>query len=222
MAAVLVRVHAAEEVALALRRVLAPALPVGHRQRQHLEHAAARVAGAVERAAADERLEHALVGHLRVDAGAEVEDRLEAPALVPRRDDRLDGADPDALHGVHAEADLALDHGEPDDAGVDVRRQHLDAHLVALVDVERHLVLGVHDARDQGRHVLDRVVGLEPGGAVADHRVAGGVALVERVVAGGLEVRPHLVGHRRRHVLLGEALHEGLLEGGHQLAGSSC
>ena len=35
---------------------------------------------------------------------------------------------------------------KPDVALVDVRRQHLDAHLVALVDVERHLVLGVHDA----------------------------------------------------------------------------
>ena len=43
------------------------------------------------------------------------------------------------------------------------------------------------------------------------------MALVERVVAGGLEAGPHLVGHRRRHVLLGEALHERLLEGGHQL-----
>ena len=83
---------------------------------------------------------------------------------------------------------LPLDDGEADVALVDVRRQHVDAQLVTLVDVEGHLVLGVHDARDERRHVLDRVVRLEPGGAVADERVAGGVALVERVVAGGLEV----------------------------------
>ena len=37
---------------------------------------------------------------------------------------------------------------------VDVGRQHLDAHLVGHGHVEGHLVLGVHDAGDERRHVL--------------------------------------------------------------------
>ncbi len=43
------------------------------------------------------------------------------------------------------------------------------------------------------------------------------MALVERVVAGGLEARPQLVSHAGRHAAGAETLHEGLLEGGHQI-----
>ena len=44
--------------------------------------------------------------------------------------------------------------------------------------------------RDQRRHVLGGVVRLQPGGAVGDQRVAGGVGLVERVVSRLLVRRP--------------------------------
>ncbi len=135
-----------EQPALPLSAVAAAALARGRRRRQRLEHAAARVAGRVEGAALDQRLERAPVDEGRVDARAEVVDRAER-TVGARRDDRLDGADPHPLDRVQAEADLAADDGKADLALVDVGRQHLDAHLVALVHVERHLVLGVHDAR---------------------------------------------------------------------------
>jgi hypothetical protein len=94
-------------------------------------------------AALDERLEHALVD----DRGSTRSQKSQIDSNGPpsrARDDRLDAPTPDALDGVQAEADLALDDGEVDLRLVDVGRQHLDAHLVARVDVERHLVLRVH------------------------------------------------------------------------------
>ncbi len=153
-------------------------------------------AGRVERSALDERLERALVHGLRVGALGELPDRLERAALAARPDDRLGRSLSDVLDGVQAEADLAFDDREVGLRRVDVRRQHLDAHLVARVDVERHAVLRVHDGRDQGGHVLVRVVRLEPGGAVRDERVAGGMRLVERVVLGRLHVLPELLRDR--------------------------
>ena len=99
---------------------------------------------------------------------------------------------------------------------VDVRRQHLDPHLVARVDVERHAVLRVHDGRDQCRHVLVRVVRLEPGRAVRDERVAGGMRLVERVVLGRLHVLPELLRDRPGDVVLRAAREELVLERRHQ------
>ena len=100
---------------------------------------------------------------------------------------------------------------------VDVGREHLDPHLVARVDVERHAILRVHHARDQRRHVLARVVRLEPGGAVGDQRVAGGVRLVEGVVLRRLHVLPELVGDPGRDAVRGAAVEELPLERRHQL-----
>ena len=74
--------------------------------------------------------------------------------VLARGDDRAAGRLADALHGVQAEADLAADDGEVDLRLVHVGRQHLDAELVAGVDVERHAVLRVHHRADQRRHVL--------------------------------------------------------------------
>ena len=81
--------------------------------------------------------------------------------------------------------------------GVDVGRQHVDPHLRAAVDEERHLVFGAHHRGDHRRHVLGRVVGLEVGGAVGDQPVTGGVGLVERVVGGRFVQLPEVLGDVR-------------------------
>ncbi len=115
-------------------------------------------------------------------------------AFLARANDRAACGLADVLHGVQAEADLALDDGEVDLRLVHVRRQHVDVQVVAGLDVEGHLVLRVHDRGDERRHVLARMVRLQPGGAVGDERVAGGVRLVEGVVLGLLHVGPELIG----------------------------
>src|SRR3954463_8736464 len=83
----------------------------GLRLLEHAEHALARSPGGAEGAALDERLDRALVDRARVDAGAEVPDRAELPALLAGRLDRLDGREAHALDRVEPEADVALvDH----------------------------------------------------------------------------------------------------------------
>ena len=192
------------------------ALAPAERVLERGQHRRARGAGRVERAALDERLERALVRDGRVDALGEVPDRLERPALVARGDDRAGRPLAHVLDRVEAEADLALDDREVGPRAVDVGRLDLDPHLVAGVDVERHAVLRVHHGRDQRGHVLVRVVGAQPGGAVGDQRVAGGVGLVEGVVLRLLHVVPELLGDVQREPVGGAALEELLLEGGHQ------
>src|SRR3954452_11959812 len=83
----------------------------GLRLLEHVEHALARGPGGAEGAALDEGLDRALVDRAWVDAGAEVPDRRELPALLAGRLDRLDGREAHALDRVEPEADVALvDH----------------------------------------------------------------------------------------------------------------
>ena len=120
---------------------------------------------------------------------------VNGPVLLAGALDRLHRGVADALHGVQAEADVAVDDHELVVGLVDVRRQDLDPHALRLVDEERHLVLGVHHRGDQRGHVLGRVVGLQPRRPVGDQRVAGGVGLVERVVGRLLVGRPQRLDH---------------------------
>ena len=69
---------------------------------------------------------------------------------------------------------------------VDVRRQHLDPHPPAVVDVfdEELVPLGaVHLGGEHGGHELGRVVGLEVGRLIGDQGIGGAVRLVEAVAA---------------------------------------
>ncbi len=81
---------------------------------------------------------------------------------------------------------------------VDVGHQDLDAHRPALAQVHRQLVLVVLHARKQAGHVLDRMVGLQPGGPVGDQAVAEGMALAERVVGERLDHVEQLRSRTRR------------------------
>ena len=68
-----------------ISRSLRELLPVAERLLEDGEHPHPRLAGRVERAALDERLERALVDDLRVDALREVPDRVERPVLARAR-----------------------------------------------------------------------------------------------------------------------------------------
>ena len=112
-----------------------------------------------------------------------------------RRHDAVDDVAPHVADGPEPEADVFPDGREVPDRLTDIRGQHLDAHSAALVQVHRHLVFRVADARQQRGHVLGRVMRLEVGGPVRDHAVRGRVGLVERVVREGQQDLPeHLDG----------------------------
>ena len=183
--------------------------------RQHGQHAAARGPGRVERAAADQRLDRLLVHAAAVDALAEVPDRRELAALLPGLDHGVHRRSADVLHRVEHEADVAAGDDEVVSGLVHVGRQHLDPHLLAARDEERHLVLGRHHRGDEGGHVLGRVVGLEPRGAVGDERVARGVAAIEGVVRCSFVDRPEVVDHSISGAGGAGAREELLLHPGH-------
>ena len=177
-----------------------------------LEHLEVALARAGQRTALDESLQHALVRHDRIDALGKVPDRLERAALGAGRDQRPCRTLPHALHGVEAEADLALDDREVDLRLVHVGRQHLDAELVARVDVDRHAVLRRHHRADQRRHVLARMVLPQPCGLVGDQRVAGRMRLRERVVGRLLDILPQLLRDTGSDAVLRGAVQELVLQ----------
>ena len=100
---------------------------------------------------------------------------MNGPPSLPGLDDRLDRLEADPLDRPQAEVDLPLVGDlERRLALVDVRRQDLDPHPPAVVDVldEELLALGaVHLGGEQGGHELGRVVRLEVGRLVGDQGV---------------------------------------------------
>ena len=129
--------------------------------------------------------------------GAEVEDVGEGPVGVALGHDPLHQALAHVAHrgqaeddGARAGAAVLADAAVRRELGhraVHVGHQHVDAHGPALGQVHRRLVLVVLDRGQQRRHVLDRVVRLEPRRLVGHEAVAVGVGLVEGVVGERLD-----------------------------------
>ncbi len=99
--------------------------------------------------------------------------------------DRFDRRLAHVLDRAQTEADALRvaggDRRKGECRGVDVRRQHLDAHLPAVVDVLDHLV-GVAGFRGQQRaHELQRIVRFQIRDDVRQIRIRGRVGLVESV-----------------------------------------
>ena len=165
---------------------------------EHLEHPPPRRPGRVERAALDE----ASSARLFTSCGSTRSQKSQIDANGPpsSRAARIEREPPlpTFFTAFSPKRILPSTHAKSACGDVHVGRQHLDAHLVAGGDVERHPVLRVHDRGDERGHVLGRPVRLQVGGAVGDQRVAGGVRLVEGVVLRLLHVLPELGRHRRR------------------------
>ena len=94
---------------------------------------------------------------------------------------------------------------------VDVGRQHRDAHLAALGEVDRRLVLVVADAGEHRGHVLGGVVGLEIGRPVRHDAVGRGVRAVERVVGERQQDVPERLDRGGRVAVVLHALGETLV-----------
>ena len=87
----------------------------------------------------------------------------------------------DVLDHRQAVADLSFLDGEAGLGAVDVGRQHIDVATVAVEDRSRHLVIVAGFVVEQGRQVLEWIVGLEVGRLIRDHGISGAVRLVEPV-----------------------------------------
>ena len=101
-------------------------------------------------------------------------------------------APPQPLIAARPNRILPLGHGEIGFRAVHIRRHHFDVHPPAIFQMldQRILLLevaAVDVAREQGRHELDRIMGLEIGRHVGDQGVGRAVRLVE-AVAGELSI----------------------------------
>ncbi len=88
---------------------------------------------------------------------------------------------PDIFYGGKAETDVASRNAEILLGFIDVRRQNIDAHFLAVGHVPDNLVPVVFFAGQKRRHEGDGIMGLQIGRLVGDHRVGGAVRLVETV-----------------------------------------
>ena len=177
----------------------------------HQGQALARVAQRVERAGLDQRLDRLLVADLLRDLAQEVGEVGEGALLAAGGDDGVDDVGADVADRAEPEADVVADRGEVAHRLVDVGRQHRDAHLAALGEVDRRLVLVVADAGEHRGHVLGGVVGLEVGRPVRHDAVGRGVRAVERVVGERQQDVPQRLDRRGRVAVVLHALGETLV-----------
>src|SRR5579862_210101 len=101
-----------EDRPLTDQRVLLRLLPRALGLLEDREHALARGFGGTEGAALDQRFDRLLVDRPAVHAGTEVPQIAKRSALFPRALDRLHRCVADALDGVEAETDVAVDDDE--------------------------------------------------------------------------------------------------------------
>jgi len=93
------------------------------------------------------------------------------------------GADP--LDGAQSEVDQPIlgIRDEVHFGDVDVGLFHGDPPRPCVHEITRRLFQIRFDAREQGREILNRIIGLQIGGLIADVSVAERVTLVERVIS---------------------------------------
>src|SRR5437870_9182052 len=104
----------------------------------------------VARTRLDERLDHALVGALQVQAVAEIVERAERPAGLTGLDNSLGRAFADVFHGAQAKADARWGDRKVELRLVHVRRKHRDLHAPAFGDRDRDWVWRSHFGGEHG------------------------------------------------------------------------
>ncbi len=68
------------------------------------------------------------------------------------------------------------------DSLIYIRRQYLNAHLAARVDVSFHLCRVVERCRHKGRHKLYRIIIFQPCRLVRYHRISRGMGFVKGIL----------------------------------------
>ena len=126
----------------------------------------------IECAGLHQALEHTLVHEPQIELFAERRQRANAALLFSHGQQGLDRAFADVLDGSQAEPDAPLWlHGEAQLALVDIRRQHRDAAVAALAEVQRELVGILRLDRQQRRGEMPRIVRLEVRRLIREKRV---------------------------------------------------
>ena len=182
-----------EEIELSLIRGLLGGL---HRVNSVLmdEHEAlSRVVQVIESAGLNERFCHALGAGGELDLVQVVTKRGKRALVVAGFDDGFHHFRANVADSAHAEADILSHRLEVLFGLIDGRRQHLDAQVAAVRQVNGGLILFIAHRGQQRSHVLRCIVGLEVGRPEGHQAVARGVGLVKRVGREGLDGAPQRV-----------------------------
>ena len=172
-----------EQEVLLLGRGLLDLVAVLDHPVQHVEALGASPAQGVEDAGLDQALQGLPVDDLRIRVLEQVERRRERPMFPAEGQQLADGRLADVLDRRQPEADVPFLHGEGIVALVDVGRQDLEAHFVALGDVlddlGRRSPLGL--GGDESGQEVPGVMGFEVGRLVGQIGIGRAVGLVEAV-----------------------------------------
>ncbi|CKO51440.1 Uncharacterised protein [Mycobacterium tuberculosis] len=166
---------AAEEIELPQCLGLLGAQHRVHRIAVHQEKTLAGMPQRVERTRLDQRFGHLLVARRDVDLVQVVRKVGELALVVAGLEQRAHDISANVAHRAQPVADVLADRCEVQARFVDVGREHGDAELAAVGQINRGLVFIVADRRQQTGHVLGGIVGLEVGRPVGHHAVAGGM-----------------------------------------------
>ena len=178
-----------------------------------MHHLATRIPRGVEGACLDQRFDHTTVSLARVHALDKVVQRLKRTARLALGDNRLRHAGAHAADAGQTKAHALLGSRELGTGLVDIWRKHGDAVVTACRDVVHDLVGLTRIGRQNGRHVLVRIVRLEPRRLHNQDGVAGGVRLVKGVGCELENIVPNLLGDLARVVVLDSAVHPVVVGG---------
>ena len=153
----------------------------GHGAVDAIEDFFAQGAAEIEGAGFGEVFEDALVDGAAVDAGDEIVEGAVGAFGVAFGDDFLCGEFADAFDAGEAEADFFADGREHFAGFVDVGPEDFEAHGFAFGDEVGNFFGIAQFGAEHGGHELDRVVGFEETGLVAENGVGGRVGFIETV-----------------------------------------
>ena len=118
----------------------------------------------------------------------ELENILRLSLFFSRLDDSVNGAFAHVFHAQKPEADFSVHYRKLLLAVMNGRRQHFDAHLLAVSDIFCDGFGVSHDAGHQRRHKFHRIVFLQISSLVSDYRIYRRVGFIECVLGKGFHI----------------------------------
>jgi len=140
----------------------------------------------VERADFDQAFQRALAHLAQINPPDEIV-QVQKSLVPPSLDDRIHRSLTDVFDRPKPEANARLTFsmfldGEIVATMIDIRRQHLDAHIVAFRNIHGAFVVVVFPGREQRGHVFHWIVIFQVSGFDCDHSVIRSVSLIEAVM----------------------------------------
>ena len=152
-----------------------------HRIIAYRHHQSAIRIDVVKGACPDKRLDGLAVEFARIDSGYEAVDVVRAALILPRLHDRIYYALSDVLDAEKTES-YAAASGRVVLVAFEYRRRiESDLHLAAVPDIVGGVLCIAGHAGHESRHEFHRVMCLEVGCLIRDHRVSRRMRFVERI-----------------------------------------